>query len=66
MTDLTRTAQGSSLTVDVGNTTITIDTSEKRHIVIDAANGSTVEVVLADEEFAPSTVLVDGMSLWTS
>jgi len=66
MTDLTRTAEGSSLTVDVGKTTIIVSTQEKRRVTIDAEDGATVEIVLGDGEFAPSAVLVDGMSLWTS
>lgn len=66
MTDLTRTAEGASLTVDVGKTEITVDTSEKRHVVIDADEGATVEVVLADDGIVPSALLVNGMSLWTS
>ena len=66
MADLTRTSEGSRLVVDVSKTTVKIDTREKRHLVLDADDGATVEVVLADNEFAPSVVLVDGMSLWTS
>lgn len=66
MTDLTRTEEGARLVVTVDETEITVDTREKRHLVVEADGRATVEVILADEGYAPSAVLVDGMSLWTS
>jgi hypothetical protein len=34
-------------------------------VIVRTDGGATVEVILADEGYAPSAVLVDGMSLWT-
>lgn len=63
--DVTRDNEGARFEVELGGTTVTVETRDSNRVVID--DGETeIEIWLEHEDYAPSAVRVDGMSLWTS